>query len=68
MKAMILTGMGSDGTNGAAAIKAAGGEVSVEHESTCAVYGMPRSVIEAGWADDVVPLDECAGQIVKMCS
>ena len=68
MKAMILTGMGSDGTNGAAAIKAAGGEVSVEHESTCAVYGMPRSVIEAGWADDVVPLGECAGQIVKMCS
>ena len=68
MKAMILTGMGSDGTNGAAAIKAAGGEVSVEHESTCAVYGMPRSVVEAGWADDVVPLDECAGQIVKMCT
>jgi two-component system chemotaxis response regulator CheB len=68
MRAMILTGMGSDGTNGAAAIKAAGGKVSAEHQSTCAVYGMPRSVVEAGWADDIVPLDECAGQIVKMCS
>ena len=68
IRAMILTGMGSDGTNGASAIKAAGGKVSVEHESTCAVYGMPRSVVEAGWADDIVPLDECADQIVKMCS
>lgn len=68
VRTMILTGMGSDGTNGAAAIKAAGGRVSVEHESTCAVYGMPRSVVEAGWADDIVPLNECADQIVKMCS
>ncbi len=68
MRAMILTGMGSDGTDGSAAIKAAGGKVSVEHESTCAVYGMPRSVVEAGWADEVVPLNECADQIVEMCT
>jgi len=44
---VVLTGMGSDGTAGAHRIKAAGGRVIAEHKSTSAVYGMPRSVIEA---------------------
>jgi two-component system chemotaxis response regulator CheB len=54
----ILTGMGADGTAGARHIKAAGGRVLAEHECTSVVYGMPRSVIEAGLADLVVPLPE----------
>jgi two-component system chemotaxis response regulator CheB len=55
---VVLTGMGADGTNGARCIKAVGGRVLAEHESTAVVYGMPRSVIEAGLADQVVPLPE----------
>ncbi|APR81499.1 Chemotaxis response regulator protein-glutamate methylesterase CheB [Minicystis rosea] len=54
---VVLTGMGDDGLVGAAAIHAAGGRVLVESESSCVVYGMPRSVIEAGLADAEAPLD-----------
>jgi len=63
--AVILTGMGEDGTEGARAVKAAGGRVLAEAESTCVVYGMPRAVVEAGLADEVVPLDGMAAAIVR---
>jgi two-component system chemotaxis response regulator CheB len=55
--AVVLTGMGSDGTAGAAWVKAQGGRVFTEAEETCVVYGMPRSVTEAGLSDRSVPLD-----------
>ena len=64
---VVLTGMGSDGSKGTARIKAKGGMVAVEDESTCAIYGMPRCVVEQGNADKVVPLPEMAGEIVRMC-
>ena len=63
--AAILTGMGQDGTEGARAVKAAGGLVLAEAESTCVVYGMPRAVAEAGLTDEVVPLDRMADSIVR---
>lgn len=65
---VVLTGMGSDGSDGAAIIKAAGGSVVVEAESTCTVYGMPKSVADAGNADRVVPLNEMAEEIVRICA
>ena len=65
--AAILTGMGSDGTKGAAMIKAMNGHVKVEDESTCAVYGMPKSIADAGYADKLVPLNHMAREIVSMC-
>ena len=65
---VVLTGMGSDGSRGTAEIKAWGGMVAVEHESTCAIYGMPRCVVEKGNADKVLPLPEMADEIVRMCS
>jgi two-component system, chemotaxis family, protein-glutamate methylesterase/glutaminase len=61
--AVILTGMGDDGTEGCRAVKAAGGLVVAEAESSCVVYGMPRSVIEAGLADEVAPLDQIPSAI-----
>ena len=64
---VVLTGMGSDGTRGAAAIKAAGGQVIVEAESTCAVYGMPKSVVDAGHADKAMPLNRVAEEIIRIC-
>ena len=63
---VILTGMGSDGTLGCKWIKSLGGKVIAEDESTCVVFGMPRSVIEAGVVDRVVPLHEMAAAIVEM--
>ncbi len=57
--------MGEDGTAGARAVKAAGGLVLAEAESTCVVYGMPRAVAEAGLVDAVVPLDRMAAAISR---
>jgi two-component system, chemotaxis family, protein-glutamate methylesterase/glutaminase len=65
MVLVVLTGMGRDGLEGARAVRAAGGRVLVEAESTCTVYGMPRAVAEAGLADEVLPLDELADAIVR---
>ncbi|MDY6892690.1 MAG: chemotaxis response regulator protein-glutamate methylesterase [Chloroflexota bacterium] len=64
---VVLTGMGSDGTRGATLIKAAGGNVIVEDKSTCAIYGMPGSVVEAGAADKVLPLHMMAREITRTC-
>ncbi len=62
---VVLTGMGKDGLEGARAVKAAGGRVLAEAESTCVVYGMPRAVAEAGLADEVLPLDELPAAIAR---
>lgn len=61
----ILTGMGSDGTNAALLVHNSGGWVISEAEESCVVYGMPRSVYEAGASDEVVPLDRVAAAIEK---
>lgn len=62
---VVMTGMGSDGRQGAAWIKSQGGLIYVESEKTCVVYGMPRSVLEAGLSDRVVPLDQMAQAIME---
>jgi two-component system, chemotaxis family, protein-glutamate methylesterase/glutaminase len=54
--ALVLTGMGSDGTRGAADIAAAGGSVIAQDEATSVVWGMPRSVAFAGLCSAVLPL------------
>lgn len=59
----ILTGMGNDGTNAALMVHNSGGWVISEAEETCVVYGMPRSVYEAGASNEVVPLDRVAEAI-----
>lgn len=63
---VVLTGMGADGTAGAHAIKQHGGRVVAQDQATCVVYGMPRSVVEAGLADRVVPLSEIAVTLMEM--
>lgn len=60
---VVMTGMGSDGKQGAAWIKAQGGLIYTESEETCVVYGMPSSVVEAGLSDRSVPLDRMAQAI-----
>jgi two-component system, chemotaxis family, protein-glutamate methylesterase/glutaminase len=63
--AIILTGMGHDGADGAACVRAAGGTVLAEDQSTCVVWGMPRTVVERGIADRVVRLEAMASAIVE---
>lgn len=62
---VVMTGMGSDGKEGAAWIKARGGQIFTEAEDSCVVYGMPRSVVEAGLSDRVLPLERLAGGIME---
>jgi two-component system chemotaxis response regulator CheB len=62
---VVMTGMGSDGREGAAWIKAKGGRVITEAEDSCVVYGMPRSVVEAGLSDKSVPLESIAEEIMS---
>ncbi len=62
---VVLTGMGNDGSQGAALIRHSGGRVIAEDQSSCVVWGMPRSVIEAGLADEVVPLPQMAEAIAR---
>lgn len=63
---VVMTGMGSDGMLGAAHVKAQGGRVVTEAESSCVVYGMPRAVVEASLSDRSATLDEMADVIVEM--
>ena len=62
---VVMTGMGSDGREGAAWIKARGGRILTEAEASCIVYGMPRSVVEAGLSDAAVPLEGLADAILR---
>jgi two-component system chemotaxis response regulator CheB len=63
MLLVVLTGMGRDGLRGAHEVRRRGGRVLVEAEATCTVYGMPRAIVEAGLADDALPLNELAAAI-----
>jgi two-component system chemotaxis response regulator CheB len=62
---VVMTGMGSDGREGSAWIKARGGVIFAEAEESCIVYGMPRSVVEAGLSDGVFPLELMAQAIME---
>ena len=62
---VVMTGMGMDGRDGAAWIKAKGGAILTEAEETCVVYGMPRSVVEAGLSDEAVPLNRLTAAIMQ---
>jgi two-component system chemotaxis response regulator CheB len=63
--ALVLTGMGCDGTRGAADIVAAGGGVLVQDEESSVVWGMPGSVAHAGLASAVLPLDQIASRVIR---
>lgn len=64
--AVIMTGMGSDGAKGMKLLQGSGIETTIaEAEETCVVYGMPRSAVEAGCVDKVLPLQLIAPQLVQ---
>lgn len=60
---VIMTGMGSDGCKGLKNLKNMGGTIIAQDEPSCIVYGMPRAVVDAGIADEIVPLEEIAARI-----
>ena len=66
--AVVLTGMGSDGTQGAGVIREAGGEVLVQDEESSMVWGMPGSVVAASLADRIFPLSGIAPEVLRRVS
>ena len=62
--AVILTGMGNDGSEGVRVIKEQGGYVIAESEETAVVYGMPREAVATGVVDRCVPLGQVASEII----
>jgi two-component system, chemotaxis family, protein-glutamate methylesterase/glutaminase len=62
---VVMTGMGDDGKEGAGWIKAQGGTILTEDEKSCIIYGMPRSVVEAGLSDRAVSLHDMAQAIIE---
>jgi two-component system chemotaxis response regulator CheB len=64
--AVVLTGMGADGADGAEEIKKAGGKVITEDEKSCVVYGMPKAVVQRGLSDSTVSLERVSSEIVHM--
>lgn len=66
--AVILTGMGDDGTEGLRALHMAGGKVIAQDEKSSVVFGMPKSAISTGLVDFVLPLDDIAGKITALAS
>lgn len=63
--AVIMTGMGRDGTEGCRQLKQTGGYVFAQHQDDCVVYGMPKAVIEEDLADRILPLGKIAPAIVR---
>jgi two-component system chemotaxis response regulator CheB len=66
--AVILTGMGDDGTKGARFVKAAGGMVIAESEESAAIYGMPGSAARAGVVDHSLPVALIADALTRFVS
>lgn len=64
----LLTGMGADGAQGLLKMKRAGARTVAQNEASCVVFGMPREAIRLGAADQVLPLDRIAGELVALAS
>jgi two-component system chemotaxis response regulator CheB len=65
---VLLTGMGSDGAQGLLAIYKAGGRTIAQNQATCTVFGMPRTAIELGAVQKVLPLEEIAPALLEAVS
>jgi two-component system chemotaxis response regulator CheB len=62
--AVILTGMGNDGSRGIRSIKEYGGYIIAESEESAVVYGMPREAVATGIVDSIVPLHLVSSEII----
>jgi two-component system, chemotaxis family, protein-glutamate methylesterase/glutaminase len=63
--AIVLTGMGQDGLRGCQSVREVGGQILVQDEASSVVWGMPGFVAKAGLADQILPLDEMAFEIIR---
>lgn len=64
---LMLTGMGADGAEAMAVLRAAGGRTIAQDEASCVVFGMPGKAIALGGVQEVLPLDDMAARLIEMC-
>lgn len=65
--AVVLTGMGADGREGARLLKQGGSHIWAQDEASCVIYGMPMAIVKADLADAVYSLDEIGKHLVEAC-
>ncbi|WP_454255332.1 protein-glutamate methylesterase/protein-glutamine glutaminase [Pseudomonas sp. Marseille-Q8238] len=65
--AVVLTGMGADGREGARLLKQSGSQVWAQDEASCVIYGMPMAVVKANLADAVYGLEDIGRHLVEAC-
>ncbi|WP_296217453.1 protein-glutamate methylesterase/protein-glutamine glutaminase [Pseudomonas sp. UBA2684] len=65
--AVVLTGMGADGREGARLLKQGGSQVWAQDEASCVIYGMPMAVVKADLADAIYPLDDIGRHLAEAC-
>ena len=65
--AVVLTGMGADGREGARLLKQAGSAVWAQDEASCVIYGMPMAIVKAELADAVYSLDDIGRHLAEAC-
>ncbi len=65
--AVILTGMGDDGANAIRRVRERGGKTIAESSDTAIIFGMPNQAIKTGAVDQVLPLNQIAGAIERLC-
>lgn len=65
--AVVLTGMGADGREGARMLKQSGSQVWSQDEASCVIYGMPMAIAKAGLADAVYSLDDIGRHLTEAC-
>ena len=65
--AVVLTGMGADGREGARLLKQGGSQIWAQDEASCVIYGMPMAVVKANLADAIYPLEEIGKHLAETC-
>ncbi|QUE77558.1 chemotaxis response regulator protein-glutamate methylesterase [Stutzerimonas stutzeri] len=65
--AVVLTGMGADGREGARMLKQSGSQVWAQDEASCVIYGMPMAVVKANLSDAVYGLDDIGRHLSEAC-
>ncbi|MGA3683048.1 protein-glutamate methylesterase/protein-glutamine glutaminase [Pseudomonas graminis] len=66
--AVVLTGMGADGREGARLLKQSGSQIWAQDEASCVIYGMPMAIVKAELADAIYSLDDIGRHLVEACS